>query len=236
MQINLTTERIADNADLGKYMHESGIQSYKVYTNVPKQNTEGGLRKPFHFMDSKSENEGRFYTSKSSGERFRVIEYNNSRDITIQFDSGYIAEHCMLHNIKKGLVKNYYTPSTVHGGYLGEGPYKTTDIMHKIWDDMRRRCALSTVEERYSCYAGVTVDSRWDCYQNFADWAYKFMSQLPNKNVNYHIDKDIHQYFVTKVDKVYGPDTCAFVPLKLMIILYLFLLEDRTLLILRVDY
>ncbi len=49
------------------------------------------------------------------------------------------------------------------------------------------------------------MDIRWQYYQDFAEW---FHSQVGSNIVGWHLDKDI----IIPGNKVYGPDTCCFVP------------------------
>jgi hypothetical protein len=62
-------------------------------------------------------------------------------------------------------------------------------------------------------YAGCSIDPHFEDFQFFAEWCwgqigYNSVDELGN---SFHIDKDI----LVPDNKVYGPETCAFIPAKL---------------------
>lgn len=91
-------------------------------------------------------------------------------------------------------------------GYIGYGTYRSAGRDRKaysVWSDMLTRC-YSEDETRFSNYSDVKVCKEWHNYQNFAKWFYDHYTE------GYSLDKDL------KVlgNKVYGPETCTFVPLR----------------------
>ena len=75
-----------------------------------------------------------------TGERFRtkeelggyeiiIIEYNNNKDVTIQFQDEYktILEHYSYEECRRGSIKNPYHPSVYQHGFIGEGEYKSVN-------------------------------------------------------------------------------------------------------------
>lgn len=46
---------------------------------------------------------GRIYETNNCGS-IKIVKYNNSRDVTVQFDDGEIKEHCNIDCIRKGNI------------------------------------------------------------------------------------------------------------------------------------
>ena len=145
---------------------------------------------------------GLTYSSLSFG-RFKIISYKTSSKIGIQFvDTGYTSVVTSA-AIRSGRVKDYLVPTVFGVGFMGDGEF--TSIKHRdayqSWAGMLYRCYSSESMERSPTYRGCSVSSEWHSFQDFAPWFYD------NHISGYHLDKDI------KIDgnKIYGPDTCAFV-------------------------
>jgi hypothetical protein len=90
-------------------------------------------------------------------------------------------------------------------GFNTGGKHKTriNKIIQKpyqVWYSIFRRC----FDPKYQteAYAKTSVEPIWHSFQNFAEWF--------NENYidGWELDKDI----LVKGNKVYGPDTCCFVP------------------------
>ena len=108
-----------------------------------------------------------------------------------------------------------YEPRTLGVGYLGEGPYQTRTkemkpgertIEYNTWATMVRRCHDPKFQERDPSYIGCTIVDDWYNYQNFGYWYTDNYYEIPGEKMQ--LDKDI----LVKNNKVYGPDTCIFVP------------------------
>ena len=90
---------------------------------------------------------GKVCKSKSSGD-FKIVKYNNARDVQIQFlNTGYEAT-VELGVIRKGEVKDLYSPS-VHGiGVVGtKYPPRVNGVLTKeytLWVNMLKRCFSET--------------------------------------------------------------------------------------------
>lgn len=78
---------------------------------------------------------------------------------------------------------------------------------YQVWLAMLNRCYDKKTQKRQPTYIGCTVDDRWHDFQDFADWFYSH----PYSDMGYQLDKDI----LVVNNKVYGPDTCCFVPRQL---------------------
>lgn len=69
------------------------------------------------------------------------------------------------------------------------------------WRGMKTRC-LPPYQERYASYVGVDSCSQWKSFMSFHNWAKKSFKE------GLELDKDI----LVKGNKLYSPETCAFVP------------------------
>lgn len=76
--------------------------------------------------------------------------------------------------------------------------------LHSIWTHMLRRCYCPETQIKKPTYVGCEVDARFLKFQAFAEWA----SKQPGSLADWQLDKDI----LILGNKIYGPDTCAFVP------------------------
>ena len=94
---------------------------------------------------------GKVCKSKSSGD-FKILKYNNTANVEIQFvNTGYVAV-VELGNIKKGNVKDRYLPS-IHGiGVLG------TKYPSRVNGALTKECALwYSMLQRYNIVTGKQI-------------------------------------------------------------------------------
>jgi hypothetical protein len=104
------------------------------------------------------------------------------------------------------IVRNQFSnkneKSIYNIGFLGIGKYSSKEHkkIYNIWHNIIRRCYGT--EEKFKSYIGCLLDERWYNFQVFAEWYEE------NYVEGWHIDKDI----LIKNNKIYGPDTCCFVP------------------------
>jgi len=116
--------------------------------------------------------------------------------------------------IKKGAVKDYYSPVVYGKGYMGNGPNQSrvkgkTVRTYKLWTGMLDRCyskngKYDTYQER-----GIVVCDRWLNYQNFCDDIKDlkgYDAWLSGYGMS--IDKDI------KYNGTYSPESCVFITTK----------------------
>jgi hypothetical protein len=75
------------------------------------------------------------------------------------------------------------------------------DRWYVTWHSAICRCAPYE-QERYPTYKGCMLDPRWHKASHFKRWFDKYYVE------GYHLDKDI----LVPGNKIYGPDTCCFVP------------------------
>lgn len=75
--------------------------------------------------------------------------------------------------------------------------------IYKIWCDMLSRSNCKRLKQKHPTYADCKCCEEWVYYSNFKKWFY-----TQNYKEGYHLDKDI----LVQGNKIYGPDTCCFVP------------------------
>ena len=141
---------------------------------------------------------------------------NKMRRVKVLDDNGY---ECIVDTtrLRRGNLKNPYSPSVFNIGYLGVGKYGgTSDLKHSkyltLWKDMLRRCYDTNHTEKHPTYKTVVVCKEWHCYQNFAKWC---EDNYPRNivDIKFELDKDLLQIGVE--NKVYSPETCIFLPHKI---------------------
>ena len=148
----------------------------------------------------------------NSGSKMTIVGYRNNRDIDVYFnDYEWTVEHIKYQHFKNGSVKCPYEKSVFGIGYLGEGKYKASKNgkvtkEYNTWQHMINRCYDTKYHTKYPTYIGCTVAEEWHNFQNFAEWYDKNYYEIPGQKM--HLDKDI----LVKGNKIYGPDTCVFVP------------------------
>ena len=141
-----------------------------------------------------------------SGDKYKVIEYNNHKDIKIEFNNGFIC-NTTIYCINQGNIKNLLKPSIYNKGFIGIGEYKISnngksEIAYKKWVGMLARCYNTIYHLKHPTYISCKVCEEWLNFQNFAKW-------FENNYIEgFHLDKDI----LIKNNKLYSPDTCCFIP------------------------
>ncbi len=77
---------------------------------------------------------------------------------------------------------------------------------YQLWENMRSRIVYLPVmnEGKFGKYTDLIVDSGWFDFQLFADW----FESVEYYQVGWQLDKDL----LFKDNKIYGPDTCVFLP------------------------
>lgn len=145
----------------------------------------------------------------NEGGTVKVLEYMNSRRVLIKHldDHGHEA-WVRADDLRKGKIKNPYRPSVFSKGYIGVGRHEATknrksSPVYVAWQSMLQRCYCLKYHTRNPTYVGCTVAEEWLCYQNFADW---FEQQC--REDDWQLDKDL----LVENNKIYGPETCVFVP------------------------
>lgn len=145
------------------------------------------------------------------GSKMTIIEYKSNKNITVEFDNGYIKQ-CNYGHFKVGKVKSPYCKSVCNIGYLGEGKYDTIKsgqltTYYEVWRSMIKRCYNNLHQKKQPTYIGCTVCDEWHNFQNFAKWFNENYYEIEDGG-RVHLDKDI----LHKGNKIYSPETCIFAP------------------------
>ena len=151
---------------------------------------------------------GKVCKSKSSGD-FKVLKYNDSKNVEIQFlKTGYEAA-VQLGHIKSGGVKDLHLASVYGVGVLGTkyspsiNGVKTKEYV--LWHSMLKRCYSDTCQKKRPTYIGCEVSDNFLHYEYFYEWCNK---RIGFDNEGWHLDKDL----LIKGNKVYSEDSCVFIP------------------------
>lgn len=159
---------------------------------------------------------GEIFTTKQ-GYKVQLIEYNSLRDCTVKFltKEQVICKNIYFKSVRLGTIKNPYHPTAFGKGFMGEGVFKSKDKNDKItksyntWSGVLERCYDAKLKERVPSYKDVTVCEEWHNFQVFAEWC---IENYNSKTMgDWALDKDI----LVKGNKIYSPETCAFVPKKI---------------------
>ena len=158
---------------------------------------------------------GKVYKSKLSGD-FKIVKYNDSKNVEIQFINTGFETTVQLTNIRKGNVKDPYLPSVYGFGVLGtKYPSRVNGVLTKeyeLWGGMLERCYSDVYKKKYSTYIDCEVSENFKSYEYFYEWCHK---QIGFGNKDWHLDKDL----LTKGNKVYGENTCIFIPSEINLVL-----------------
>lgn len=150
---------------------------------------------------------GEVYLTNYCG-NLTIIEYFNSRNVSVLFEDGTILKNIHYIAIKKGNVKNPNFPTVYKIDYIGIGKYTLSNntTIEDAWINMLKRCYSENSLIARPTYRGCSVDERWHNFQVFAEWFYE--NYNPEKMKGWNLDKDI----IKKNSKIYSPETCCFVP------------------------
>ena len=151
---------------------------------------------------------GKVYKSKSSGD-FKILKYNDSRNVVIQFLKTGFETVARFDHIKSGEIKDPYSPSVFDVGIVGTNYPATVNGRitkeYSRWHSMLQRCYSDTFKKKYPTYEGCEVSDNFKSYEYFYEWCQK---QIGFNNEDWHLDKDL----LVKGNKVYSEDSCVFLP------------------------
>ena len=151
---------------------------------------------------------GRVFKSKSSGD-FKVLKYNDSKNVEIQFLNTGFEATVRLTTIESGGIKDPYSPSVYGIGVLGTkypstiNGVKTKEYM--LWQSMLKRCYSDVYKKKRPTYKGCKCSENFLHYEHFYEWC---QSQVGFGNDGWQLDKDL----LIKGNKVYSENTCVFIP------------------------
>ena len=147
---------------------------------------------------------------QNCGEIAYIVEYVDSKNITVQFKTTGELVKTSYGNFVKGLVKSHFTPSVYGIGVKGTESTRDENgevlSSYTCWTDMLKRCYSAKYQEKQPTYINCRVSEDWLYYPNFKKWYEENYYEIDNKTSE--IDKDI----LIKGNKIYSPDTCVFVP------------------------
>lgn len=147
----------------------------------------------------------------NQGCKMTIIKYINSRNISVQFENGYIVDNKSYSSFKTGSIKNLYYPKIYNVGYIGKGKYNSREngnktLAYNTWLQMLRRCYDNKILNKRPSYKDCSVCNEWHNFQNFAKWFEENYYEINGECMQ--LDKDI----LIKGNKIYSPNTCVFVP------------------------
>ena len=158
---------------------------------------------------------GKVFKSLNSGD-FKILKYNDSGNVEIQFLKTGFETIARLSNIKKGGVKDPYFPSVYGVGVLGtKYPSKINGVLTKeyvLWHSMLTRCYSDTYKNKHPTYIDCEVSDKFKSYEYFYEWCHK---QIGFNNEGWQLDKDL----LVKGNKVYSESTCVFIPSEINLLL-----------------
>ena len=147
---------------------------------------------------------------QNCGEIAYIVEYVDSKNITVQFKATGELVKTKYDNFIKGNVKSHFTPTVYGIGITGLEPTRDENgellSSYICWTGMLERCYSAKYQEKNQTYKGCSVCDEWLNYPNFKKWYEANYYKIENKTSQ--LDKDI----LVKGNKIYSPDTCVFVP------------------------
>ena len=151
---------------------------------------------------------GKVCKSKSSGD-FKIVKYNNTANVEIQFLKTGFEAVVQLGHIKNGSVKDLHLPSVYGIGVVGtKYQSRVNGALTKeytLWVGMLQRCYSTTYQKRHPTYEGCEASDKFKSYEYFYEWCHK---QVGFVECGFQLDKDL----LVKGNKVYSEDSCVFIP------------------------
>jgi hypothetical protein len=148
---------------------------------------------------------GTIHKTNSFGD-IRIVKYTTSFEVDVEFLMTKSKAKTASSMIRRGAVRDKFSPSVCGFGYVGIGRYKARysgkdSRAYVVWHDMIVRCYSKKKLSRSPTYKDCTVCDEWANFQNFADW---FDSNYVH---GMQLDKDK----MSNGSKLYSPETCCFI-------------------------
>lgn len=143
------------------------------------------------------------------GTLMKIIEYNSSQSIVIEFQDGHKNRlKCKYCQFKEGTLTSPYDKTVLNVGYIGEGKYNFKDypIIWKCWHDLLTRNYDAYFINKHLTYKDCFIEEDLLCFQNFAKWFEENYYDCNGEQMC--LDKDI----LIKGNKIYSKDSMIFVP------------------------
>ena len=155
---------------------------------------------------------GKVCQSKLSGD-FKIVKYNDKTNVEVQFLKTGYETIVRLVQVRKGEVKDPYSPSVYGVGITGtKYPSKVNGVVtkeYKLWHSMLVRCYSDVYKKRQPTYEYCEVSDKFKSYEYFYEWCHKQIGFGVDGNGNpFQLDKDL----LVKGNKVYSEDSCVFLP------------------------
>lgn len=185
--------------------------SVKVRTEYrPRFSTKKGSILDRRILEKREKVLGKVFETNSCG-KCVVIEYNRKKDVLVKFYEPHCIVKCCITNLERGGVFNPMYPTFYGKGFIGVGEYNSHNKEpFKLWCSMLHRVFSEKALIKHPEYRDVIICKDWLNFQNFAEWFYQqeFSTGKDESGRKYHLDKDV----LSKIHKVYSPETCCFIP------------------------
>ena len=142
--------------------------------------------------------------------RFKVINRRDDGKFLVRFLDTSTKVYATGQRIINGAVKDPCLPNVCGVGFIGQGSFsaKTNPEDYNKWNALLGRCYSPKVQKKQPSYIGCTVNERWHNFQNYCK---DVQSMIGYDQEDWALDKDV----LFKNNKIYGPDTCCFLPYNL---------------------
>ena len=166
--------------------------------------------------DLKKSRVGTVYYDKRN-KLMKIIEYNNNKDVTVEYIETGGIKHTQYSNIIKGNVVDPFECIALGVGYFGNriNIDKIDKKIYSKWYGMLRRVYKPSSKE--ILYKDCIICEEWKCFFNFQDWYKNELKKYSNKDID-ELDLEIDKDILYKNNRIYSPKYCCLVPKKLNLV------------------